>query len=62
MKIAKTKSLKTLLQYKIDHLGMTLYDLYTLKHFAKLLASAAKGQLEEKPTEAIVRVIASTKA
>jgi hypothetical protein len=34
---------------------VTPCDLRTLKHFAELLASAAEGHLEEKPTEDTVR-------
>ena len=39
-----------LYRYKRDYLGATPGDLYTLKHFVELLVTAAKGQLEEKPT------------
>ena len=44
-----------LYRYKRDRPGATPCDLRTLKHFAELLASAAEGELEEKPTEATVR-------
>ncbi|KAF4617067.1 hypothetical protein G7Y89_g15080 [Cudoniella acicularis] len=42
-------------EYEKDHPGVIPYNLRTLKHFAELLASAAVGQLEEKPTEDTVR-------
>jgi hypothetical protein len=44
-----------LCRYESDLPGATPCDLRTLKHFAELLATAAEGQLEEKPTVDTVR-------
>jgi hypothetical protein len=44
-----------LCRYEKGHPGATPCDLRTLKHFAELLATAAEGQLEEKPTVDTVR-------
>jgi len=37
-------------EYERDRPGATLCNLRTLKYFAELLATAAEGELEEKPT------------
>jgi hypothetical protein len=44
-----------LYRYKKDYLGATLCDLYTLKHFIKLLAKSANSILKEKATIDTVR-------
>jgi hypothetical protein len=44
-----------LCRYEKDHLGATLCDLRTLKHFVELLAKSADSVLEEKATVDTVR-------